>query len=284
MNRTLRGFAGTIEHADRGLLLAAGMLIFLGSIVVFGAGSSTTLASRSLIGPWYVIVRHAVMIGAGLVAMFALMHFDYRRYRLPWANLVVLGLAYGLVGLTLFTTRVDASGQETINRWVTIAGFRFQPVEFAKIAMIVFLAERLTRVRRGVKLQTRELAVALALGPLPLLVLLALQPNYGNVMVTVGVTLVILFATGTSERWLLRLVGVAPVIAVLGYVFSYKVRLRADQLLQGLKGGSFGYQVDQSLIGLGAGGLTGLGPGQSQNKFSFLPESHTDFAFSVLGE
>lgn len=284
MNRRFREFAGTIERADRWLLIAVSVLLFVGSIVVFGAGSYTKQALRSPLGPYFIILKHLFMIGTGLVVMTGLMHFDYRRYRAPWLRYGALVATYGLVALTLLTARTDANGKEVINRWVTVAGFTFQPVEMAKLAMTIFLAERLTSLRRGRKMPTRRLLLALVLGPLPLLVLLVAQPNYGNAMITMGVTLVILFAAGVADRWLLRGALAMPLFAVAGYFLSTKVRGRVDDLVTGIRDGSFGYQVDQSLIGMGAGGVTGLGPGQSHNKFSFLPESHTDFAFSVLGE
>ena len=284
MNRKLRGFAGTFERADSGLLLAVGVLLFFGSIVVFGAGSYTKQASLTPLGPFYIILKHLFTIGVGLVVMIGLMHWDYRLFRKPWLNTTALVVTYALVALTLVTAGTNADGDRLINRWVTIFGFTFQPVEMAKLAMTVYLAERLTRVRRGEIMPRRQLLLALGMGPLPLLVLLVFQPNYGNAMVTVGVTLVVLFAAGVSTRWLLRCMLSVPVAISLGYFLSAKVHLRVEKLLAGFNGNSFGYQVDQSLIGLGAGGLTGLGPGQSHNKFSFLPESHTDFAFSVLGE
>lgn len=285
MNRKLRAVAGTFEQTDHWLLAAVGILLFLGSIVVYGAGSYTGRASGAPFAhQYYIILRHLFMIGLGLVVLLSLMHFDYRRYRTPWLNIGVLLVTYALVGATLLVTRQNSAGQQVINRWVSIGGFRFQPVEMAKLAMVVFLAARLTSLRHGQKLPPRQVLLALAVGPLPLIVMLALQPNYGNTMVAIGVTLVVLFAAGVSDRWLLRAVVAVPVAAVLGYFCSDKVHDRVVVMTQGMHGGSFGYQVDQSLIGIGTGGLTGLGPGQSHNKFSFLPESHTDFAFSVLGE
>jgi len=188
------------------------------------------------------------------------------------------------VGLTLLTSRTAADGTAAINRWVTIAGFRFQPVELAKLAMTIFLAERVTRCKRGQVMPPRQVWLALAFGPLPLLILLIMQPNFGNAMVTLGVTFVILFAVGVSAKWIMRGILSLPVLGLLGFLFSTKIHERIVKFAAGWNGGSFGYQVKQSLIGLGAGGVLGLGPGQSHNKFSFLPESHTDFAFSVLGE
>jgi len=284
MQRKLRGLAGDIERADRGLLGAVFILISIGVIVVFGAGSYTKQAAHSPLGHYYIILRHLFMIGFGLFVAGCLMHFDYRRYRLPWLNSAALVLTYGLVAMTLLTSRIDANGGDAINRWVTIAGFRFQPVEMAKLAMTIFLAERLTRCKRGQVMPPRQVWLALAFGPLPLLVLLVKQPNFGNAMVTFGVTLVILFVVGISAKWILRGIAAVPVLGVLGFLFSIKIHDRITKLIEGWSGGSYGYQVDQSLIGLGAGGVLGLGPGQSHNKFSFLPESHTDFAFSVLGE
>ncbi|MFT5232790.1 MAG: cell division protein FtsW [Candidatus Krumholzibacteriia bacterium] len=284
MQRRLRGLAGQFERADRGILSSVFILISIGVIVVFGAGSYTKQAVHSPLGPYYIILRHLFMIGFGVFLAGILMQMDYRKYRLPWLNTTALIISYGLVALTLLTSRTSADGTEAINRWVTIAGFRFQPVEMAKLTMTIFLAERLTRCKRGQVLPPRQIWLALALGPLPLLLMLVKQPNYGNAMVTIGVTLVILFAVGVSAKWLLRGVLTLPLLGVLGFFLSTKIHTRVLEQHAGLTDGAFGYQVKQALIGLGAGGVLGLGPGQSHNKFSFLPESHTDFAFSVLGE
>jgi len=188
------------------------------------------------------------------------------------------------VAWTLLIVRHDAAGDVIINRWVTIGGFSFQPVEMAKLAMVFFLAERLTNPRSERRLTPRQLGVALALGPLPLLVLLVLQPNFGNAMVISGVTLVLLYVAGVSEKWLARVVVALPFIGGLSYLLIPKVHKRVDKLIEGFWSGDFGYQVNQSLIGLGGPGWRGAGVGQSHNKFAFLPESHTDFAFSLLGE
>jgi len=184
MQRRLRGLAGELERADRGLLAAVVVLMSIGVIVVFGAGSYTKQATHSPLGSYYIIIRHLFMIGFGVVLGAILMHLDYRKYRLPWLNTTALVVTYGLVAMTLLTSRTAADGTDAINRWVTIAGFRFQPVEMAKLAMTIFLAERLTRCQRGQVLPKRQIWLALAFGPFPLLILLAKQPNYGNAMVT----------------------------------------------------------------------------------------------------
>jgi len=276
MNRRLRGFTGSLERSDGLLLGSVGVLLFLGIFVVYVAGSYNRAATTSPLGQHF--------IGIGSVLMIVLMNLDYRWFRHRWLNWGGLFLTYGLVAWTLLVVRHYSAGDVIINRWVTIGGFSFQPVEMAKLAMIFFLAERLTNPRSERRLTPRQLGVALATGPLPLLVLLVLQPNFGNAMVVFGVTLVLLYVAGVSEKMLARVVVALPFIGALSYLIIPKVHRRVDELIDGFWGGEFGYQVNQSLIGLGGPGWRGAGVGQSHNKFAFLPESHTDFAFSLLGE
>jgi len=277
MKRKLRGFAGSLERADLWLLAGVAVLLLLGSVVVYGAGSFNRQAAGSPLGQHYIISKHVLMIVVGLALMVGLMHLDYRWLRRRWLNWSLLAGTLALVAITLFSDR-------EINRWITVFGFSVQPVEAAKIAVIFFLAERLTGLTSGRSLAGRQLATALVLGPLPLIALLVLQPNFGNVMVVAGVTLVILFIAEVPGRWLAALVAVPMLGAVVAFRVVPKLATRLDAWLQGVRLGEYSYQVQQSLIGLGAGGVRGLGIGQSHNKFSFLPESHTDFAFSVLGE
>lgn len=280
MNRKLRGFTASLEHSDRWLLLSVGVLLFLGIMVVYGAKSISNSSSSTVLGQHSIIIRHLVMIGIGSVLMLFLMNFDYHWFRHRWVNWGALAVTVALVLWTLFIERNSGS----INRWVTIAGFRFQPVELAKIAMILFLAERLTRFGAGTKLRPRQLGIALLCGPLPLLVLLIKQPNFGNAMVVCGVVLVMLYLDGIHEKFYVRGLAALPFVVGLTYLLSSKVEKRIDALISGYQTGDFGYQVNQSLIGLGAQGWLGGGIGQSHQKYSFLPEAHTDFAFSLLGE
>jgi cell division protein FtsW len=175
-------------------------------------------------------------------------------------------------------------GDREINRWIVVYGISFQPVEGAKLALIFFLAERVSGQPVERLGSWKQLGLLLALGPLPLIVLLGLQPNFGNILVVVGVTLVILLVAGISLKKLGLMVGSLAVGAAALVPWISKLSTRFGDWLDGLRYGDYGHQVHQSLIGLGAGGWKGLGIGQSHNKFSFLPESHTDFIFSVLGE
>jgi len=277
VKRRLHNLAAPLRGADPTLLGAVGALLFIGLFVVWGAGSYGRFAGSSLLGRHYVAAKHLFMIAVGGVTILVLMNLDYRVLRARKVHLPLLAVSYALVAWTLF-------GDRDINRWVTIFGFSLQPVELAKLALIIFLAERLALRPRQTSPHLQRVAVALGLGAVPLVILLVLQPNFGNVLVVACVTLVLLFVCGTSWRWLVPLMAVPAVGMAFAFVVVNKLQNRWDGWLDGLLRGDYTYQVSQSIIGLGAGGWRGLGVGQSHNKFSFLPEAHTDFAFSVLGE
>ncbi len=277
MIRRLRGFAGNLETSDLWLLSSVFVLLLLGSIVVYGTGSYTDLARATPLGQYYVIAKHIFMIAAGTVMLFACFQLDYRIWRKPWLNRIALAAGLALVAATLFEDR-------EINRWIVVFGISIQPVEAAKVALIFFLAERATNTRGAAADSWRQLGILLAAGPVPLIVLLVLQPNFGNVLVVIGVTLTIFLVSGFSLRRLAVLLAGLIVAGAAIVPFSTKLQTRFADWTAGLLHGDYAHQVHQSLIGLGAGGWRGLGVGQSHNKFAFLPESHTDFVYSVLGE
>ncbi|MBU8870485.1 MAG: FtsW/RodA/SpoVE family cell cycle protein [Gemmatimonadales bacterium] len=277
MNRKLRGFAGNLETSDLWLVGSVFLLLVLGSIVVYGAGSYTDLARATPLGQHYVIAKHLFMICMGFLLMLGLFHLDYHFWKKPWVNQGALALGLLAVGFTFL-------GDREIDRWIEIFGISVQPVEAAKIALVFFLSERVTSLSPE-RLQTwKHLGLLFALGPLPLIVMLVFQPNFGNILVVAAVTFVILLVAGVSLRklgWFLASLVIAGAVAV---PLVRKLNNRFSEWMMGLGHGEYAHQVKQSLIGLGAGGWRGLGVGQSHNKFEFLPESHTDFVFSVLGE
>lgn len=279
MQRRIRHLAATFERTDSMLLLAvAGMLVY-GILVVYGAGSFNRQAHFSPLGQHFIIAKHLAMIGAGLGLLFLLVNADYNWFRSRWLNWGLLGASFALVALTLVL-----KGDRQINRWVTVMGFSLQPVELAKIALILFMAERLAGRNGSPPPRGRALGALLGCGVAPLVVMLKLQPNYGNIMVIVGVTAVVLFISDLPRLWRWSVIVLPSAASLLIYAVSHKVQERVASVLQGLQGGEYQYQVAQSLTGLGAGGWQGLGAGQSHNKYAFLPESHTDFVYSLVGE
>ncbi|MBM4130602.1 FtsW/RodA/SpoVE family cell cycle protein [bacterium] len=284
MNRTLREMIGSFEAGDGWLLGSVGLLLFAGVFVVYGAGSSDLSGASTAFGRHFMVVKHLLMIGLGAVLLLVLSRVDYHVWRTPWLNRAAMAAAFALVALTLALGRQDAAGNREINRWLSIGGFSIQPVELAKLAMVMYLAERLAALRALGRVTWRTLLRTLAAGPLLLLVLLAAQPNYGNMLVVAVVTALLVYVTGIADRALRWAALASPVLVAAACLIVDKIGRRVGDVASGLQGGSFGHQVDQSLISLGAGGARGLGIGQSHNKYAFLPEAHTDFIYSLLGE
>ncbi len=253
--------------------------MFLGCIVVYGAGSYNNPGGGSVLGQHFLIAKHVFMILVGLGAMFVLANINYQYFRNRWLNWSAL-----VVGLILVAMTLQQGDQGVINRWVSVAGFRFQPVELAKLAVILFIAERWSLAAQAGRLTWRNILPGLLLGPLPLLVLLYRQPNFGNILTMATVVLVALLVAGFSWRRMALAIVVPALAAVIAFMTSNKLETRLANWWDGVRGGDFGYQVDQSLMGMGAGGTWGLGAGDGHNKFAFLPEAHTDFIFSVIGE
>jgi cell division protein FtsW len=270
---------------DPWLIGAVAVLCLLGTISAFGTGSFRPESQGDSLGQWYLLVKHLVRLALGVAALVFLAGFDYEHLRRPvicWS-----ALAAGLV-----LTAIPVFGKKAgIDRWITVFGlFPVQPLEVAKIAVVVYVSARLGEKSMRRPLEWRNLATTLAVGPGLLMAILVLQPNFGNVVVVGLTTLLLLMLAGLAWRWLGLVAPVAAAAGLVGYFLVSKLQTRIDAWRYGWQGQGvgaeppFGYQVHQSLVGIGAGGWHGLGPGKGHNKFAFLPEQHTDFAFSYLGE
>lgn len=276
-----RAFRPGADSLDLWFVGAVLTLMALGTMAVFGAGSFHPSAP----GMHYYLLRHLERMALGVLICVGLALFDHVRLRRGW--LVYVALVVGL----LFTAQPVVMRDVTIDRWVAIPGLgQFQPIEVAKLALVMFLAYRLSRSPLDTPLSGRPLAITVLAGPVALIILLILQPNFGNVVVLSLVSVLMFAVAGMSWRWLAGLIPLGLAASLLGYLLVTKLHTRIDRWLGGWRGVSldseppFGYQVNQSLMGMGAGGWRGLGPGASHNKFAFLPEAHTDFAVSHLGE
>ena len=254
----------------------AGTVLFLtlfGLTMVFSA--SAPLSIRASGSPGGFLLKQAVATAFGLTLLFAATRFDYRRLQNP---LIIWGL---LAACLVMLVLVLAGG----TRWLNFSsGFSFQPSELAKLALLIFLADLLAR--KGKRLGDIRGFTLPCLGLIAVFcALIYMQPDFGTTVTVVLITFCLLFIAGLPLRHLagIGLVG-AVGLAVLAVRAPYRLRRlaafwnpEADPL-----GSSF--QVNQSLIAVGAGGTTGVGLGQSSQKLLFLPAAHTDFIFAVIGE
>ncbi|HHT42594.1 MAG TPA: putative lipid II flippase FtsW [Firmicutes bacterium] len=261
---------------DLVLFLAVITLVSLGLIMVFSASSVMGLADAG--NPYYYVQRQTILAVVGLVLLFILMKVDYHVFKpLALPGLVV---SFALLILVLFI----GTGAGSASRWIRIMGFNLQPSELAKLVMVNFTAVYLAN--------KRDKARKFFSGLLPILVITALQfvlimlePDFGTGVALVFSVLVVLFAGGVH---LGQLVGVGllsvPVLAYLLTMKEYRVKRLFAFLDPWADPTDTGWNVIQSLLAIGSGGLFGLGLGRSRQKFSYLPEHHTDFIFAILCE
>ena len=273
MNKTKR-------PPDYWLLVIVFTLLILGLIMVFSSSSVTAAGSAECnFDPYFFLKRQASWALIAVLVMMWAMRLDLeklRKWSLPFVLLSVIALAAVMehhIGIVVNGAR----------RWIALGPFGFQPSEMAKFALVFYLADCLAR--RGSKIQRFARLVPLLIIFAATVLLINMEPDLGTALVVSASFMGVLFMSGARFAHLAGLVSLG-VLAVIVQIFKdqYKRDRLATFLHPFQDSGDKGYQIVQSLIGLGSGGLFGLGLGESRQKFNYLPESHTDFIFSILGE
>lgn len=276
--REILGAAGKARRdPGRPLIIVVAALCVVGLVMVMSASSVD--AMRNYGSSWHFFTRQAIAVILGAIALFVTARVDYHF----WRKFVVPGLL-GVMFL-LFLVLIPGIGQTAYGarRWLGAGPLQFQPSELAKLALILFSADILARHP-----PSRE-------GPTPLYVvggatffitiLVMAQPDMGTTLVIVGSVLAVLVLGGTP--WRLLFTGFMTT-AVFGALVALIEPYRRERLLSFTdpfeSASGSGYQVVQSLVGLGSGGIRGVGLGASRAKWGFLPNAHTDFIFAIIGE
>ena len=257
------------------------LLLCVGLVSLYSA--SSVLALRESQPDYYYFIRQAVGAGMGVLLLVAASQVPYRLWQSAAWPLVVVSFAL-LVLVILPFTQTIAPEINGARRWLTL-GITFQPSELAKLAVIVWTAMMAVRKQEQDAFQH----LGKGLGPFLLvwgllLFPILLQPNLSTVVVIAGLGCVIVFAAGArlTHFAFLALLG-SPLVASQLLVGFRRERLKVFLNPLSDPDGA-GFQVRQSLIGLGSGGLTGQGYGQGRQKFGFLPDAHNDFIFAIIGE
>ena len=246
-------------------------LMLIGIIMVYSA--SAFYAQKYFDDHFYFLKRHLFQLFIGLIAMAAAFSFPYKK--LTGHTWIFLLISLFILFYTAFISR---------GRWVYIGPLHFQAVDVAKFAIILFFADSLSRKEKMLSRYSEGYLIHLFyLMTFAFLVLR--QPDFSSAAVLMLIGLTILFAAPIKVS-LLALTGLAlfPLMAMAVMISPYKLNrltafLNPSDDLQGI-----GYQVHQSLISLGHGGVTGVGFAGSTQKMFFLPEAHTDFIFAIIGE
>jgi cell division protein FtsW len=260
------------------LLVLIGMLSIAGLVMV---GSASTVVSLNLYGsPWAILIREVMWMAIGLVALVFTCRFDYRHWRRLSGPLLVVTLVL-LVAVLAPGIGVHAGGS---SRWIGFGQLRLQPSELLKLALVLFAADLIVRKedRRGdhrTIVGPVLLVAALGAG------LVVIQPDMGTALVLGCIAMALLFASGVPMGPVIKVLGAIGALALIVAMADPYRRARILSFLSpGAHQSGSGYQVVQSLIGLGSGHLFGLGLGDGREKWGLLPNAHTDFIFSVIGE
>ncbi|HXG03919.1 MAG TPA: putative lipid II flippase FtsW [Candidatus Binatia bacterium] len=263
---------------DMGLLAVVVLLLSIGVVMVYSA--SAIMAAERFQDPTLFLRKQLFWALMGSVVLLAALRVDYRRLESwGWPVLLAAGVLLVLVLVPPLAHPINGT-----RRWLRLGPASFQPAELAKLALVIFLAAWLTRhrdrlgdFRRGV------LPPLAAAGALALLVLA--QPDLGNCLTLIAVTFALLYLAGCPGRYLAAVAAAGlPLVALATWLAPYRVRRITAFLDPWSDPRGSGFQIIQSWLALGSGGLTGRGVGESRQKLFYLPEAHTDFIFAVIGE
>lgn len=273
-----------LRHVDKLLLLSMIGLLVMGFIVISSAAQGFS-GQEEASG---FIKKQMIAVVIGVVGMLILLLFDYNEF--GRMSKVIYAVNAGLL-ILVFALGAVTNGSQ---RWIQLgSSFHVEPSEYGKIMLIVTLGYHLTRVEN---LKSIWDLFWPAIHVLPLVALILIQPNLGTAIIFLVITAALVYMAG-FPGWKLVLLGGGPVATISAWVFAHLrwgVPLplfdhQVDRILDFIDPtrdplGS-GYQVIQSKISIGSGGLYGKGLYEgTQNQLGFLPEQHTDFVFSVVGE
>lgn len=263
---------------DIKLLFPVLFLVGIGIVMVYSASSA--LAFKNYGSDYFFLKKQGMFALGGIVALVVLTHFPYRFYR-PLTYPLILS-AVGLLAAIQFSGIGFSAGGST--RWLRLAGFSFQPSEFARFALVVYLAFSMNKKAEQIKKFTVGFVPhVLVLGVLAALILM--QPDFGSVVLLAAVTWIMLFIGGVR---ILHLLSGLVVLIPAAYVFMFHAEYRIRRIMSFLDPWQYqadeGYQITHSLMAFGTGGIWGTGIGKGYQKLFYLPEPHTDFIFSVIGE
>lgn len=261
--------------AKRLLVFTVISLLCLGTVMI--ASASMPYGDYINDQPLYFIKRHLIYLVVGSIALtttyFVPLRYWFKNTILLW--LMVLGL------LTVVLMLPEVNGSK---RWISLPGFTFQPSEFAKLVMVVFVADYV--VRRSDEIRFRLKGLLRLLIPLgSVIMLIMLEPDLGASVVIVGSVMAVFFLAGSPLKpfiGVLMLAIGAGASAIIMSPWRVKRLMSFTNPWEDEQG--TGYQLKQSLIAFGRGEWTGTGLGHSVQKLSYLPEAHTDFMLAIVGE
>ena len=268
----------TLKGYDISLLFPVLFLIGVGIVMVYSASSA--LALKKYGTDYFFLKKQAAFALLGIVVLVGCRHFPYRWFRYLTYPLLLLAV------LSLAVVHISGIGHTSggATRWLRFGWITFQPSELARFAMIVYLAYSMDKKKDCMKTFSvgfvpHVLVLTLLTG------LIFIQPDFGSVIILWTITWIMLFIGGVRVAHLLT--ALIPLVPVAYYLMT-SAEYRLQRFLSFINPWEYpddaGYQIIHSLMAFGTGGIWGTGLGQGFQKLFYLPEPHTDFIFSVIGE
>ena len=284
----MRRMEAAAKEAGRGpidvpFLLLVLLLVGMGLIMLLSASFPSAYYETG--DPLYYFKRQAVFAALGLGAMAVIGRLNYARFR-GAANIAMIASLVLLAAVIFPGLGITSHGA---TRWLGIPGtdLQFQPSELAKLGVILYFADSISKKKD--KMKTIRYGIVPYLAILGIIAfLMSREPHFSGMVLIVGIGAAMMFVGGIRAYWVgLGVGGIAAVAyAFLSGLITYnssRIAIWLDPLNDAFKTGA-GYQTRQSLIAIGSGGLLGLGLGKSRQKFLFLPEEHNDCIFSIVCE
>ncbi len=260
------------------LLIVTLALVSIGIIMVYS--TSAILAGDRFGDPYYFLKRQLLFAGIGLVLMTFMIFFNHEVLK-KFAYPILISSILLLIAVLIPGIGHRAGGAM---RWIRIQSFSFQPSEFAKLGLIIFMAYFLTKKEEKIRSFSFGFLPTLLLSGL-VIALVAKEPDFGAALFLAVMVFLLLFVSGAR---VIYIAGAILMSTPVVYYFLTRAAYRYKRLISFIRpwedptGTSF--QIIQSFLSFGSGGLFGLGLGEGRQKLFFLPAPHTDFIFSVIGE
>ena len=268
------------KNYDRVLISAVILLCIIGTVMLYSASSIRSLMESENQTATLYLVAHLKRLLVGIIIMFLMMSFDYRHLKKYYLHLI-----FGAIGLLIVTKTIFLiKGIPTAARWFYLGPLSIQTSDIARLSLIVFLAVYIDKRRRQLEdFYTGFLPSVFAI--IIMMSLIIVQPDFSSAIMLglIGGIMLFIGRAKLSQLLATSVTGLAIVVPVL-LMAPYRLDRVRSWWNRNEELSTIGYQAYQSLISLGNGGFIGLGLGNSLEKNMFLPEPHTDFIFSIIGE
>jgi cell division protein FtsW len=268
---------------DKWLLFLTTLMFILGLFMIFSASSVQASLNGS---PYHYFIRQAIILGICAIVSFIVISIPLKFYRRV-AFIFAIAILASLIIVYLYGAIINRA-----RSWIPLGFFNYQPSEFAKTAIILYMAAHYNKYKDSNKLVMIMMPLLMAIA---MCAFTFIQPDFGTTFIIVLLTASIFFAipfTSSIKKTVLQFAAVAVTIAILFSFATDNALLKSGQMSRldykdpcskYLSGGS-GYQVCNGFIAINNGGLWGVGLGNSTQKYLYLPEAHTDFIFAITLE